>query len=212
MATDAETMNTLLVQVGKQMHLQQLIAGTEGNISIRTDDERIIMTRSGAALGRLTPPDLVAIDLHGRPRQPQAGIAPSSEWPMHCALYLHDSRIRAIVHAHPRHATGFALSGQSLPVNTLTEVPVVLGSDIPLIPYATPGSQDLAGKLTSVLKNHRACLLQSHGALTLGADLWEAYDRMEMLEQYAAILLYARRLGGEVTLTPEQVRQLTTGS
>ena len=126
---------------------------------------------------------------------------------MHLCIYRHRADVRAVVHAHPLVATGFAVAGEAFESPVLPEVVLGLGR-VALVPYATPGTETLADQFEPLLTGHDVFLLANHGATTLGPSLAVAYDRMESLEHSARILLAARLLGRVRTLTAEQVRDL----
>jgi L-fuculose-phosphate aldolase len=115
--------------------------------------------------------------------------------------------VRAVVHAHPPVATGFAVAGESFMACVLPEVIFQVGW-VPLVPYETPGTEALADRIAALLPRHDAFLLANHGATTIGPDLTIALQRMESLEHTARILLTARLLGKVTTLAPDQVDAL----
>jgi len=111
------------------------------------------------------------------------------------------------VHAHPPLATGYAISGQPLPVNILAET-VTAFREVPVAECATPGTQEVVTAVRPHLAKHDAILLMNHGALTLGADLEQAYFRMEILEHFAKTALAVAQLGSAQEIPPEQLEQL----
>ena len=115
--------------------------------------------------------------------------------------------VRAVVHAHPPTATGFAVAGIPLDRAVLAEVVTTLGS-IPIAPYGTPSTHELADAVRQFIRAHDGLLLANHGALTLGADLLGAYYKMETIEHFAQISLVARTLGGERVLSRDEVHRL----
>ena len=127
---------------------------------------------------------------------------------MHLRVYRRRPDVHAIVHAHPPVATGFAVAGESFSQCVLPEMIFQLGS-VPLVPYATPGSEALADSMEAYLPNHDAFLLANHGATTLGPTLLLAHQRMESLEHTARIVLTARLLGRVNPLTADAVQALT---
>jgi L-fuculose-phosphate aldolase len=165
---------------------------SEGNLSTRTDLQRILITPSDRNLGRLIPKEVVVLDLDGNVLQGKC--APSSEMPMHVAIYRTRQDIRGICHAHPVYATGFATTGIPLDSHILPEVVYHLG-EIPLVPFVSSVTDADLLPLLNALKDHDACLLANHGVVTLGTDIWQAFDRMELVEQYAHILFVSRMLG-----------------
>src|SRR5207245_1777963 len=122
-----------------------------------------------------------------------------SELGLHLAVYAARPDVAAVVHAHPPTATGFAVAGVPLDRPVLAEAVVSLGTPIPTVPFALPGAA-AAAALRPFLAGTDVCLLAQHGVLAWGADLEQAYLRMEQVEQLARIVLVARQLGGEKEL------------
>jgi len=178
---------------------------TDGNISVRTTASTLRITRSGSGFADIKASDILSVRfattrLKGR-------SIPSTEMPMHLALYERNEAIGAIVHAHPPMATAFAVSGTRLTSNVFPEVILDLG-DVPLVRYAMPSSQELGALVARHAGSANAALLANHGAVTWGRTLDEAVRRMEKLEHIASIELYARLLGGVSQLNHEQVAAL----
>lgn len=169
-----------------------LICAAEGNLSIRISPLRILATPAGVSKGHLKPADLVLVDRKG---QPVEGGTPSTELKLHLRIYDRRPDCHAIVHAHPAIATGFALAGEEIPDDLMPESATVLGS-VAVVPFATPGTEELPDAIEPLLEDHKTFLLSHHGAVTLGRDIQDAYDRMETLERVARIYLTARLLGG----------------
>jgi L-fuculose-phosphate aldolase len=198
-----EALRADIVEVGRRLYAKGLIAGNEGNVSVRSGD-RLYVTPSGVCKGFLEPEDVVVTDLDGRPL---AGERPTSEILMHAAVYGQRSDVGAVVHAHPPAATGFAVAGLPLDRPVLAEPVVTLGP-VPVVPFGTPSTPDLAGAVAASVRSAHALLLANHGALTVGETLWRAWERMETLEQLARIAIVARLLGGQTELAPESVARL----
>jgi L-fuculose-phosphate aldolase len=194
-----------IVEACRRLYERGLIAGAEGNVSLRLAGGLILITPAGVAKADLRPADLVAIDERGRPLDRRG--QPSTEVAMHVRVYKRRPDVGAVVHAHPPVATAFAVVGETFEPPVLPEVVVSLGP-VALVPYATPGTDALADRLGFFLDGYDAFLLGNHGATTIGQSLAVAYNRMESLEHSARILLAARLLGPVRTLTAEQVRDL----
>jgi L-fuculose-phosphate aldolase len=126
---------------------------------------------------------------------------------MHLAVYEHRPDVRAVVHAHPPLATGFAVAGIALDRAVLAEVICTLGS-IPIADYATPSTEELPDAVKKYIRAHDGLLLANHGALTVGTDLYSAYYKMETIEHFAQISLVARTLGGERLISRDEVLRL----
>jgi L-fuculose-phosphate aldolase len=200
---DESRIRAEIVEIGRRLYARGLIAANEGNLSVR-DGDILYVTPAGACKGFLDTETIVKTDLQGRPLDP---TAPSTEIPMHVALYRRRPDIRAVVHAHPPTATGFAVAGIPLDRPVLAEAVVVLGR-VPLVAYDTPASSELADKVAEAAAGSDAVLLASHGATTVGTTLLKAWERMETLEQVARVSLVARVLGQEGRLPLEAVYRL----
>ena len=203
--TKEQLLRKQMVEVGRRMYQKGLVVATEGNLSVRLAPGHILMTPTGAWKGFLNPADMVAVDLNGRVARP--GQRPSMEYPMHRGIYRARRDVRAIVHAHPPVATGFAVAGVPLDEPILAEAVLVLGP-VPVVPYATPATDALPDSITPYLAKHNALLLGNHGAVTMGKDLNEAYARMEILEHLALIQLTARLLGKAIQIPPSEIQKL----
>lgn len=181
-----------IVEVCRRLYERGLIAGPDGNVSVRLSDGSILVTPAGMSKGVVTAEHLVVVDKQGVVLE--GNYPPSTELRMHLRIYARRADAKAVVHAHPPTATGFALAGESFMAPVLPEVILQMGR-VPLVPYATPGTDALADSLDPYLDHHDALLLANHGATTFGRTLTEAHHRMESLEHAARILLAARTLG-----------------
>lgn len=189
-----------IVLVCRRLYSAGLIAGQDGNVSVRLSRSRVLVTRAGLCKVDVTPDDLVEIDLEGR-QHAGCGTA-SSEVGMHLRIYQRRPDVQAIVHAHPPVATGFGVAGLDFMDDVLPETIFQLGG-VPLVPYAMPGTAALGDALEPFLAHHDAFLLAHHGATTVGPTLVLAHQRMESLEHAARILLTARTLGRVNAIAPQ---------
>ncbi len=201
--SDDDALRAALVEVGRRLYAKGLIAGHEGNLSLR-DGGRLLVTPRGCCKGFLSPEQLVATDLDGRTRE---GVRPSSEILMHAAVYRVRPDVRAVVHAHPPVATAFAVAGSALDRPVLAEAVVTLGP-VPLVPFDPPATAELARAVEQAIAGAQALLLANHGALTVGETVWRAWERMETLEQCARITLAAQLVGRPRELSAEAVKGL----
>jgi L-fuculose-phosphate aldolase len=144
-------------------------------------------------------------DLDGRPLAGQA--RPSTELRMHLRIYRLRDDVRAVVHAHPPTATGFAIAGEALDECVIPEVITTLGR-VPIVPYATPSTEELPDRLAPYVASHDALLLANHGVVAYAGRLSRAIDLMESIEQAARSLLTARLLGRVQRLSREEVDRL----
>ncbi len=182
-----------LCEVCHLMWSQGWVAANDGNVSVRRDDGTIVCTPSGVSKREIEPDMLVVIDNAGR--VVEGDRRPSTEMAMHLRCYADREDVRAVVHAHPPYATAFAAADRALDGYGLIETVLTVGA-VPVVPFAMPGTDDVAEAIAPYLSHHDALLLRAHGALTVGGDLRTAYYRMESLEQFAKISLAAHQLGG----------------
>jgi L-fuculose-phosphate aldolase len=194
-----------IVEVGRRMYARGYVASNDGNISIRLDDSTILTTPKSVSKGFMTADMMVLVDLEGKKIRGTRDA--SSELLMHLEVYKNRPDVRAVVHAHPPTATGFAVAGIPLDRAVLAEVVTTLGS-IPIAEYGTPSTPELPAAVRKYIKAHDGLLLANHGALTIGPDVFAAYYKMETIEHFAKISLVARQLGREHLLSREEVTRL----
>jgi L-fuculose-phosphate aldolase len=198
-----------MVRIGRLMWERGYVAAADGNLSARLGPDRLLATPSGLSKGFLSAQDLVVIRLDGEPVPSYRGRGqkPSSEILMHLEVYRQRLDVGAVVHAHPPAATAFSIAGVTLARCILPEVVVTLGG-IPTAEYATPGTAEVPESINQAIQEYDAIVLAHHGTLTVGQTLWDAYQRLEKVEQAAQITLIARQLGQVKTLSPEAVNKL----
>lgn len=194
-----------IVTICERLHARNMLAAADGNISCRISDDEILITPSGIAKGFMKPEQMAVINLKG---EVLVGN-PSSERLMHLEVFR-TTDAQAVVHAHPPTAIAWSIARpdlQKLPSECLSEVILATG-DIPFVPYARPGTQQMADVLKPFLPKHKALILKNHGALAWGADLDEAYRGLERIEHSAQILKSAHELGGLHALPAEEIKFL----
>lgn len=194
-----------LVAFGRRLHRKEFISGTDGNLSARIDDFRVLCTPTGVSKGMMRPEEMVVVDLNGH--QISGRLKASSEIDMHLKIYKTRSDIHAVVHAHPCTATGFASAGVALDEPLCSEIVIAL-KGVPLAPYKTPGTPGLSDALAPYIPGHNAILMANHGVVTYGRDILQAYLNMETVEHFARICVVARLLGSKRLLEGEDLRQL----
>ncbi|MBU0741047.1 class II aldolase/adducin family protein [bacterium] len=192
-----------IVRIGRLLYDRRYVVATEGNLSVRIAAGRFLITPAGVSKGELDASRLVELDLHAAAADGQAP-PPSSEWRMHAEIYRLRTDVAAVCHGHPACATAFACARTELPVSLLPEALLILGDDVPLLPYITPGTDELAASLRGRIEDRDVLLLANHGVVTVGSSLAEAYQRLETVERLAEVALGAKRLGGGVRLTRRQ--------
>ncbi len=204
-ARTEEQIRADIVECGRRLWHRGYVASNDGNISVRLDDGRLITTPTAVSKGFMTPDMMVVTDLDGKKLAGERNA--SSELKMHLEVYRNRPDVRAVVHAHPPTATGFAVAGIPLDRAVLAEVITTLGS-IPIAEYATPSTEELPAAVRKYIKAHDGLLLANHGALAVAGDVYAAYYRMETIEHFATISLVARTLGREHLLSRGEVDRL----
>jgi len=194
-----------IVEYGRLLHANGYVAATDGNLSARLDEGRILVTPTCISKGRMQASDLVVVDAQGNRISGKRRV--SSEVAMHLLIYRLRPEVRGIVHAHPPTATGFAASGMGLSSPLVCEVVVGLGS-IPLARYGTPGTPELTDALEPLVPGHDAILMANHGVVTYGPTLESAFMKMETVEHFAKIALVCHMLGKAQPLGEKEVEKL----
>ena len=194
-----------IVRFGRMLHQRGFVAAMDGNLSIRLDNRRILVTPTCVSKGAMRPADLVVVDLEGHRLAGRRAV--TSEIGMHLLIYDLRPDITAIVHAHPPTATGFAAAGMALNEPLVCEVVIGLGS-IPLARYGTPGTSELAETLAPYVPHYDAILMSNHGVVAYGDTLEHAYMKMETVEHFAQIALVTHLLGRQKPLGEDEVEKL----
>ena len=193
-----------IVRVCRMLHQKNYLAGTDGNVSVRLGDQ-VLITPSGVNKGMMEEDQVITVDLKGRLL---AGTGrPTSELRMHLLVYELRPEAGAVVHAHLPYATACTLAGISLLEPILPEVVITL-KGIPTAAYATPGTEEVPKALRDFIQEFDAILLSRHGAITVGRDLMDAYNKMEKLEHTARVVLAARLQGPVSPLSASEVEKL----
>lgn len=196
----ARAVASRMAQCCRQLASRGLIAGQDGNLSVRIGPDRALVTPSGAIKALVGPGDMVEVDLRGRKRRGRRN--PTSELDLHLRILNKRPEVGAVVHAHPPVATAFGVAGEGFHILVLPEL-ILLCGEVPLVAYGQPGTRELADRLEPHLAGHEAWLLANHGAVTVGPTLDAAWIRMESLEHAARIIFAARALGRVNELSPE---------
>ena len=194
-----------ICEIGKRMYKRGLVAANDGNISVKTSNGNLLITPTGISKGFMEPEMIVRINREGEKLDKNAPD-PSSEAKMHIKVYQERDEVGAVVHAHPPHATAFAVAGKPLDKKILPEAIISLGT-VPVAGYATPSTEEIPASIEEFLLDYNAVLLSNHGVLTWGEDLKQAYFRMETVEFYARIIMLTENLS-ERELTEEQITKL----
>jgi len=189
----------ILCDACTKLYEKDLLVSAGGNVSIRVEDGFLI-TPSGRNKGSLSPEDMVKVSMAGK----VVGKGkPSIEYKFHLALYNLRSDTNAVVHCHPIYCTALSVKSERLRTDLTPEGVILLG-DVPMVPYCTPGSDDLVKEIERIYRSS-AAIMENHGAVTQGKTMEEACNRMEELEFQAHLQLVVGNVEG---LSKEEVQKL----
>jgi L-fuculose-phosphate aldolase len=192
---------TAVVAACARLAARGLIVAAEGNASVRLDEQTLLVTPTGRRKDELRPGDLVLVGLEADPAADAAAVPrPTSDLAIHRAIYRARPDAGAVVHAHPPAALALTLAGEAPDPAVLPETALLL-PDVPIVPFAPPGSRELAERIAATLgaaapdRPRHALLLERHGIVALGATVEEAVDRLELAELLCRVWRDARLLG-----------------
>jgi L-fuculose-phosphate aldolase len=194
-----------LLEIGKRIHQRGWISSTDGNFSIKLSEDRILTTPTGVHKGFLVEDDLIVVDMEGK--KVSGSRNPSSEIAMHLACYKQRPDVNAVVHAHPTLCIAFSVAGIQLAQCLLPEVIFTLGT-IPTADYAAPTTPGVPKSIEAMIKEYDAVILERHGSVTVGKNIFDAYNTLERMEHVAEITYHARMLGGARPMSAPQVDEL----
>ena len=201
---DESSARKIICEIGKLLYERSYVVSSDGNVSIRLDENTVLATPTMTCKGRMTEESLALTDMEGKPLGDKRA---SSELAMHLLIYRERPDIKAVCHAHPPHGTAFAVAGLAIDKPILSEVILTLGC-VPLTDYGTPSTDELTESMKPFVEHHNALLMANHGAVAYGGDLWQAFDRLETLEHTAKIAILAKALGGANDLPAEAIEKL----
>lgn len=200
---DIEQARQEIVAAGPELLTKGLVAGTWGNVSMRVPrHDWVAVTPSGRDYRTLTAADIVIVDLHGD--VVDGRLKPSSETPLHMAIYQARPDIQAIVHTHSVFASACAVARRPIPP-IIEDLVQLAGGSIEVASYALPGTAELAHNAVMALAQKNAVLLANHGVVGCGRSLREAITACELVEKAAQIYIYAENLGGACSLSAKDI-------
>ncbi|MBP1764642.1 MAG: L-fuculose-phosphate aldolase [Firmicutes bacterium] len=180
-----------------------LVAGTWGNISVKIPNSNwIAVTPSGRNYRTMREDDVVIVDQHGK--TVASPLKPSSELPLHLAVYQARPDVQAIVHTHSIFASACAVARQDIPP-IIEDLVQIVGGSVHVAQYGFPGTESLADYAVNGLGDKQAVLLANHGMIGCAPSLSEALMVCELVEKAASIYIYAQQLGGAQELAAEDV-------
>jgi L-fuculose-phosphate aldolase len=190
-----ETLKRRMVDMGRRMWEKDYTDGNGGNITVRVGDNLVLCTPTLISKGFMTTGDICLIDMDGR--QLAGRRKRTSEAMTHLAIMKRQPLCKSCVHAHPPHATAFAVARVQPPTCLIPEADIFLGK-IALAKYETPGTPEMAVTVGEVGKDNQCVLMLNHGVITWGKDVEDAYWKMENVDAYCKTIWIASQLGGEI--------------
>lgn len=197
------TVRQAVADMGRLLLQKQLLAGTWGNISVRIDKDCYAITPSGAPYATMQAEDVVLINAKGE--KVTGERTPSSETPLHVAIYKNLEAAQAIIHTHSIYASVLATARKDLPP-IIEDLLQICGGSVCCAAYALPGTKELAKNVLKALGDKKAALMANHGLVCWGRDLQEALLTAEITEKAAQIYCIAASMGGAVQLSDEDVK------
>lgn len=177
-----------VVYAAKEAERTDLCKHKSGNFSAYDPKAQVvIVTPSGVVRSELRSDQLCVLDLDANVLAWNGVNKPSSEVLMHIAIYKNRPDVGAIVHTHSRYATAFAILNKPIPPIIYESFVLGQSPTIPVAPYARPGTRDLAQSVSATLREADCCLLESHGAIAIGADMEEALLRANYVEELSEL-------------------------
>lgn len=193
-----EKLKLQIIDGGKRLLKEGLVARTWGNISIRVDDTYMLITPSGREYETLTEKDIVLVNY--LTSKYEGDIKPSSEKELHCEIYRTRKNINAVIHTHQMNASTVAAARREVPP-ILDDQAQILGPSVRVADYALPSTKKLTKKTVKALEGRMAALLANHGAVCIGRDLEEAFVACQVLEKACKAFIEAEFLGGAKSIS-----------
>lgn len=203
-----ESQKQEVLKAAQQMSQKGFVVGTSGNVSLHFRDSEgrdlVAITPSGRDYDTMKPNDIVIIDLEGQ--RVEGELTPSIETMLHTGIYKVRKKVNAIIHTHPIYGSIIAVAGLEIPA-ILDDQVTQIGGEIRVAPYALSGSPEMTGNVISALGPRNAVLLASHGAISVGRNMREAFTMCQLLEKTARIYVFALGLG-KVNLVPADAAEV----
>lgn len=189
----------------RRLYTQGLTTTSGGNISLRLQDDIVIITPSATDKGRMKWNEVGIMNLLGENLTPD--LKPSIEFALHLGIYRNNSNVSAIVHAHPVFATAFTATRCKINTDLTAEARAICGNPR-FVPYALMGTQELADIVSQEAAEADVMLLENHGILTTGPTLLSAFDKIEVLENAAKMSLITELTGKKRVLSNPRLREI----
>ncbi|MBF6207357.1 class II aldolase/adducin family protein [Streptomyces gardneri] len=202
MTTEIDTARAAVAEISRQLAARDLVLGTAGNVSTRVGD-LVAVTATGVSLADTTTDHVTVVDLDGHHH---AGhLRPTSELEIHLGVYR-SSQTHAVVHTHSPAVVSLSLITTELPVIHYQQL--LLGGPLPVVPFTTFGTEELASKTLAALRDRTAAILAHHGSVAVGNSLDTAFDNAVLLEWLCRVYLDAAAVAPPASLTDAQIQEV----
>ena len=191
-----------IISAAKKMAGQNMLPGSWGNISVRVDEETFAVTPSGHGYDNLMPQDIVIVDAAGNTLD--GTLIPSSELPLHLAIYKAQPDAEAVVHTHSIYASACAAARRDIPP-LIEDMVQIMGGPVHCAEYALPGTDELAQNVINAMGGKRAALMANHGVACWGTTLDEAMMVAGIVEKAAQLYCITQSIGGAVLLPQSDI-------
>lgn len=203
----AQKLKEEICEMGRRCWMRDYNDANGGNLSARLGDY-FLCTPTGVSKGFMKPEMICLVDVDGNQVAGNGKWRRTSEILSHIGIYKKVPAAAAVNHAHPIHATAFAMAGIEPPKCLIPEVEVFVGT-IPVAEYKTPGSPQMSEILGNLAPHHQAILMGNHGVITWGTSVEDAYFKMEITDSYCRTLWVAAQLPTKrTTIPPDEVKKL----
>ena len=197
-----------IIRVTRIVTEQGLVRSSDGNISVRLDEDHFLLTPSGLYKMGMVTEDPIVVNWEGEILKGKPGYRPTSELKMHLEVYRQRPEVKAVLHAHPPYCVALTVANIPFPTTLIPEVLVALG-EVPTARYATPGTDALALSIRDLVTDHDSILLSHHGSLNVGQTLESSLIALERMEHAAKTYFLAKAIGEPIPLPPEEIQILT---
>lgn len=200
-----ENLKRKVVQIAKDAENSGLCKNKSGNFSLRDPKTgMVLITPSGVSRQELTYKDILVVDIEGNIVDVETKVKPTTELPMHLAVYKSRNDVMGVVHTHSHFATAFAVASKE--IKGVVFESLQYGGKVPLARYGRPGTESLGNSIVKQLEDHDACLLESHGVISAGKNIDDAYLKACYVEDVAEIYYRAIIINGgkEPNVIPQE--------
>ena len=204
-SAEINELKELICDLGRRSYGKNFNDGNGGNFSVRVGDDIVLCTPTMISKGSMKPSDMCFVNMKGE--QIAGNRKRTSEVLAHLAIMVRQPLAKACCHAHPPHATAFALAGKKPPRNVNPETEIFIG-DVGLAEYDTPGTQSMADIIGECGVKHDCVFMLNHGVMTWAADIETAFWKMENVEAHCYTSMLAMQIGGVKQFSEEKARKL----